>query len=472
MSTNTTNYNLIKPADNETADISVINVNMDKMDQVLKVIEQHAEDLDIQNVKLDGEQILTGVKIFPALVSNGDNNHLQFFRNFEKEWHIEALEDRLSIVQSGIGERLSINKDGNVNINGELNVPEPTQDSHAVNKQYVDENNYVHPINSGNKHIPSGGIVGQILQNIDDGTGTWQDLAALETTLSATTQTLFGVTNVDSALQKIGNSMFTYTVENITSSQAWAVPIGVTKIDIIGIGGGGGGGVVLSTYTNPGSSYTYTGAGGGGGNGGSAIVLNNIKVTSGNILTISIGSGGSAISAGGSSKSGGNTTIKFPNGATVTASGGLGGICTSGVGGSLYSGTNSPNAESSSNYPFTNNAGAAATYTTSGTVSPNFLVGFDFNSLITLSAGGSGAGTQCVNNSSYTLGTAQTASSGGGSGASAGVAVAHSATGYGCGGGGSCASTLPTSASAYIVTNPTSGAGKQGVVYIGYYKAV
>lgn len=35
MATNTTNYNLTKPADNETADIQVINGNMDKVDAAL-----------------------------------------------------------------------------------------------------------------------------------------------------------------------------------------------------------------------------------------------------------------------------------------------------------------------------------------------------------------------------------------------------------------------------------------------------
>lgn len=36
-------------------------------------------------------------------------------------------------------------------------------------------NNYVHPTTSGNKHIPSGGIAGQILRCASDGTGEWAD---------------------------------------------------------------------------------------------------------------------------------------------------------------------------------------------------------------------------------------------------------------------------------------------------------
>lgn len=36
-------------------------------------------------------------------------------------------------------------------------------------------NNYVHPTTAGNKHIPAGGKVGQILVNTGDGTAKWQD---------------------------------------------------------------------------------------------------------------------------------------------------------------------------------------------------------------------------------------------------------------------------------------------------------
>lgn len=39
-------------------------------------------------------------------------------------------------------------------------------------------NNYVHPTTSGNKHIPSGGTVGQVLKNTASGTASWQDDSA------------------------------------------------------------------------------------------------------------------------------------------------------------------------------------------------------------------------------------------------------------------------------------------------------
>lgn len=34
---------------------------------------------------------------------------------------------------------------------------------------------YTHPTSAGNKHIPTGGAVGQVLRNISSGTATWQD---------------------------------------------------------------------------------------------------------------------------------------------------------------------------------------------------------------------------------------------------------------------------------------------------------
>ena len=44
-------------------------------------------------------------------------------------------------------------------------------------------NNYVHPDTAGNKHIPSGGTVGQVLINTASGIGTWQDLPVSGMTL-------------------------------------------------------------------------------------------------------------------------------------------------------------------------------------------------------------------------------------------------------------------------------------------------
>ena len=207
MATTTENYGLKKPLTTDYYDVEVQNENMDRIDTALKEVEAHIGELDDQNVKLGGEQVLTGVKFFPTLISNSDNNHLQFFRNFSKEWHVEALENKLSVVQSGTAERLAIGKDGNISVSGSLNISAPTQSSHAANKQYVDDNKYVHPSTAGNKHIPAGGAANQVLQySGSSGTTSWQDLEASEMKISSEAAGIYNLTggnaNVDAALKK------------------------------------------------------------------------------------------------------------------------------------------------------------------------------------------------------------------------------------------------------------------------------
>ena len=72
-------------------------------------------------------------------------------------------------------------------------------------------NNYTHPTTAGNKHLPAGGTVGQVLVNSGDGTGEWKDvepgidLTGLEDIYS------YGVewdsTVADSTLTRIGNPL-------------------------------------------------------------------------------------------------------------------------------------------------------------------------------------------------------------------------------------------------------------------------
>lgn len=72
-------------------------------------------------------------------------------------------------------------------------------------------NNYTHPTTAGNKHLPAGGIVGQVLVNSGNGTGEWKDvepgidLTGLEDIYS------YGVewdsTVADPTLTRIGNPL-------------------------------------------------------------------------------------------------------------------------------------------------------------------------------------------------------------------------------------------------------------------------
>lgn len=54
-------------------------------------------------------------------------------------------------------------------------------------------NNYTHPTTAGNKHIPTGGTVGQILKNTASGTATWQaDNDTVTTIVNNLTETVAG----------------------------------------------------------------------------------------------------------------------------------------------------------------------------------------------------------------------------------------------------------------------------------------
>lgn len=72
-------------------------------------------------------------------------------------------------------------------------------------------NNYVHPTTAGNKHLPAGGTVGQVLVNSGDGTGEWKDvepgidLTGLEDIYSYGVEWDFTV--ADPTLTRIGNPL-------------------------------------------------------------------------------------------------------------------------------------------------------------------------------------------------------------------------------------------------------------------------
>lgn len=123
-----------------------------------------------------------------------------------------------------------------------------------------------------------------------------------------------------SYVQASANNVVVHGQQVFTSSGTFTVPVGVTSVDLFGVGGGSGG----STETSESASK----AGGGGGS-GYTTTIKNLSVSSGQILSINIGAGG----AGGEprrskpwenmiGKAGGNTTI-IRNGTTLlTASGG------------------------------------------------------------------------------------------------------------------------------------------------------
>jgi len=111
----------------------------------------------------------------------------------------------------------------------------------------------------------------------------------------------------------IPNLIQSQTVRTYTTSGSFVVPAGVTSVKVEAWGGGGAGGGV-----NGSNSQTRTG---GGGAGGAYVVNNSVSVTSGATISVTVGSGGTGVSAA-NGNSGGNSI--FASTTPVTASGGLG----------------------------------------------------------------------------------------------------------------------------------------------------
>lgn len=113
-------------------------------------------------------------------------------------------------------------------------------------------------------------------------------------------------------------------------SQTWTVPTGVNRIAVAAIGGGGGGHI-----GGDGSNTGYNHGGGGGG----AVYCNSIAVTPGQVINISVGSGGASGGNPGSPGNGGNTTVSSGSW-SLTATGGQGAQTNGGGNGGSYSSSN------------------------------------------------------------------------------------------------------------------------------------
>lgn len=105
-----------------------------------------------------------------------------------------------------------------------------------------------------------------------------------------------------------GYRMFLY-------SGTFTVPEGVEEVWLSMCGGGGGG--KQGHYVNEGDSHS-----GGGGGGAHAILAQNTAVTPGEVITITVGAGGNAASAGGTSSFGPYVSCAGGGGATGTSDSG------------------------------------------------------------------------------------------------------------------------------------------------------
>lgn len=106
----------------------------------------------------------------------------------------------------------------------------------------------------------------------------------------------------------VGSALFT-----TVGTQNWTVPAGVTSISVVMCGGGGAGG---------GGSPNQGGFYGGGGGGGGFLYKNNVTVTPGATLSITVGAGGTCPDYTSNGNAGGTSQIST---LSLSASGGGGG---------------------------------------------------------------------------------------------------------------------------------------------------
>jgi hypothetical protein len=350
----------------------------------------------------------------------------------------------------------------------------------------------------------SGGITGS---NIAAGTLTATNIANGTITTTQISSSA-GITQ-----GQLAAAAFEATTQTITSSGSFVVPTGVNQIDIQIIGGGGGGG--------GGGNNAGTGGPGGGGGGGAGTLFYYPRwaVTSGETLTVTIGSGGSGGTGGNSGSSGGTTTVTdgtftlkalggggggaggHGGGGATNGSAGLSSYLAGGTGG-VDSGNGGGGGGGGGGLMAGGNGGAGGGSVTTPT-QPSFAIGTPYFCV----PGGSGGGGQGVStvsgandggaggNSGSTGGisfgftggaggvsSGTSSGSGGGGGASAfgnggaggnGTGTVGSGTGasggspgstlYGAGGGGGGGSDIDGTA-----TGGTGGTGAAGVVIISY----
>ncbi len=327
-----------------------------------------------------------------------------------------------------------------------------------------------------------------------------KDIVASTVGISDEVRSLYGLSvdnaNVDKALHKIWNDTHNYVIETITSTRSWTAPDGVDEIDIVAIGGGSGGGsggiasysqienvgyfqgnpgraggIVLAKLSIPSNARTFSLTIGSGGIGGASVFkyygdtaskYGNIG-TAGGDTTVSI-SGLTLLTALGGEQNNVGLNNKAPVGSTGSAISSIFSTITQG-GNSGYGGT----------YPSGGNAGTIS--------APAFIKNFPGS--ISTSGGGIGgyAGSRISDNGVGWIDVQGPGTNGGpgaGNGGNGGVFSptlvtgnnGTDATSFGCGGGSGSNVGGHQEIRSRLITSGKGGNGKQGVIYIGYYKAV
>jgi hypothetical protein len=124
----------------------------------------------------------------------------------------------------------------------------------------------------------------------------------------------------------------TWHLTTFTSSGTYTLPTGAYAYQVVLVGGGGGGGSG-TTYNN--GYTTYYDSGGGGGGGGMTYISSAPSTAN---VTVTIGAGGSANTAGGNTTASDGTITLTAYGGGAPTGGSAGGVTQGGAGGALPSG--------------------------------------------------------------------------------------------------------------------------------------
>lgn len=137
-------------------------------------------------------------------------------------------------------------------------------------------------------------------------------------TVAADTSTVSAISGTASGFVVFGQTSYT-----TPGTYSWTVPAGVTSVSVVAVGGGGGGNLYHSNYNT-------------GGGGGGLAYKNNITVTPGSSITITVGAGG--VGSSGSSGTPGSDGGTSSFGSHFSATGGKGAVTnnsgSNGLGGS------------------------------------------------------------------------------------------------------------------------------------------
>ena len=305
----------------------------------------------------------------------------------------------------------------------------------------------------GGAYGGGGGAVNTLLSYQAAGNG---GNGAVRLTWNNSTSRMFPSRDVITAYKPTGGRFFLST-----GILYWVVPENVSFVTIICVGGGGGG--------NAGAG---TNAAGGSGGGGALAYTNNVSVTPGEVIIVTVGDGGAGGTRTVNPTSGSTSSVERENGTVLCSAGGgaAGGATVGGAGGTVIVGDGG-GAGGAGNRSTTVGAGGggAGGYTGSGgtgsiTATGNAGSGGGGGSGGSTSgiAGSGGGGVSIYGSGSNGSGGTSGGGGGGGSGGAAGTtATTTDAAGAGglYGGGGGANNHTATAAA-------TGGSGGQGVVRI------